>query len=178
MPGLKKQHALAGLIAALTVALLAVVEPSFRDSSGPAVAVGDEAPEFDLPSEAGPAVDLQSFRGRFVVLNFWATWCPPCVEEMPSLNRFHEQFSSRGVAVIGVSVDRDAGAYRQFLDKAGVKFLNLRDPDRKVSRRYGTYKYPETYFIDRQGKVVQKIIGKADWTDPRMTEYVEQLLRG
>jgi peroxiredoxin len=178
MPRPRKEHVLGGLIAVLTAGLLVTVEPSFRNAVGPAVEVGDEAPEFSLASDAGRTVELKEFRGRFVVLNFWATWCPPCVEEMPSLDRFHQQFSSRGVVVLGVSVDQDVNAYQQFLKKAGVTFLTLRDPERKVSRLYGTYKYPETYFIDRQGKIVQKIIGQADWTDPKMVDYMNRLIQG
>jgi peroxiredoxin len=173
----KRQHVLGGLIALLLAGFLFVIEPSFRDLAGPAVAVGDAAPAFRLTAETGQPVDLNDFRGRFLVLNFWATWCPPCVEEMPSLNQFHKQFAGRGVIVLGVSVDRDREAYQRFLERAGVEFLTVRDPERKVSRLYGTFKYPETYFIDPQGKVVQKIIGKADWTDPRMFDYMNQLLK-
>jgi len=111
------------------------------------------------------------------VLNFWATWCPPCVEELPSLERFHDRFRSRGVVVLGVNEDDDLTVYRDFLRKQGVQFLTVRDPERKVSHRYGTFKYPETYFIDRSGKVVQKIVGPANWNDPEITSYMEQLLR-
>ena len=173
-----RQRAAAGFIGATLVALLAILYPAFQDLTGPAVAVGDEAPGFRLTSEEGRPVDLQDFRGRLLVLNFWATWCPPCVEELPSLGEFHTQFAGRGVAVLGVSVDRDAAAYRQFLDKAGVKFPTVRGPERRISRLYGTFKYPETYLIDRAGKVVQRIIGKTDWTDPKMVEYVDRLLKG
>ncbi len=169
---------LVALIGALLLALLWTVRPAFENLTGPAVSVGDAAPEFQLTADNGQPVGLKNFRGRFLVLNFWATWCPPCVEEMPSLNEFHRQFASRGVVVLGISVDKDVAAYHQFLGKAGVQFQTLRDPERRVSRLYGTFKYPETYFIDRQGKVVQKIIGKAEWTDPRMTEYMNDLLKG
>ena len=162
---------LPGLIAALTVAFLISIRPSFEGLSGPAVREGDEAPEFNLMSDTGQPIQLKDFHGKFVILNFWATWCPPCVEEMPSLARFSEQFASRGVVVLGVSVDQDREVYQKFLERAGVKFATARDPERKVSRLYGTFKFPETYFIDRSGKVVQKVIGKAEWTDPEMLRY-------
>ena len=178
MPRLSKRRLLPGLIALLTVAFIASLWPSFHASSGPVVQVGDEAPPFSLMSDAGQAIQLTDFRGKFVILNFWATWCPPCVEEMPSLERFHDRFAARGVVVLGVSVDEDRSAYQQFLQKTGVQFPTARDPERNVSRLYGTFKYPETYFIDRTGKVVQKVIGPANWTDQQMLDYMEQLLRG
>jgi len=178
MAALRKLRLLAGSVAVLTGGLLYSLWPVFRDAGGPAVEVGEQAPEFGLASDDGRSVHLKDFRGQLVVLNFWATWCPPCVEEMPSLNRFHQRFAGRGVVVLGVSVDEDRQAYQEFLQKTGVKFLNLRDPDRKVSRLYGTFKYPETYLIDRQGRVVQKVIGQTDWTDQRMLDFVSQLLRG
>ncbi|MBI3667991.1 MAG: TlpA family protein disulfide reductase [Acidobacteria bacterium] len=173
-----KRHLLPALIGLLTAGFLAVLWPSFQNAGGTGVAVGEEAPEFQLMSDAGQTIQLKDFKGKFIVVNFWATWCPPCVEEMPSLNRFHQRFASRGVVVLGVSVDDNPNAYQQFLKRAGVQFLTVRDPERKVSRQYGTFKYPETYFIDRQGKVIQKIIGMADWNDQQMIDYMEQLLRG
>ncbi len=167
-----------GLIVLLTGAFIASLWPSFQGSGGAVVGVGDDAPEFNLTSDAGKPIQLSDFRGKFVILNFWASWCAPCVEEMPSLERFAEQFSPKGVVVLGVSVDEDRGAYQQFLRRVGVQFLTVRDPEKKTSRRYGTLKYPETYFIDPKGRVVQKVIGKADWTDPQILDYMEQLLKG
>jgi cytochrome c biogenesis protein CcmG/thiol:disulfide interchange protein DsbE len=177
MVRLSRQHLLPGLIGALTIAFLVSIWPSFRGAEGSVVQVGDNAPEFNLMSENGEPIQLKDFRGKFVVLNFWATWCPPCVEELPSLERFHDRFRSRGVVVLGVNEDDDRNVYRAFLQKQGVQFLTARDPERKVSHRYGTFKYPETYFIDRSGKVVQKIVGPANWNDPEITSYMEQLLR-
>ena len=178
MPRLTREHLLPGLIAALTVAFLISIRPSFEGLSGPAVREGDEAPEFNLMSDRGQPIQLKDLRGKLVILNFWATWCQPCVEEIPSLARFSDQFASRGVVVLGVSVDEDRDVYQKFLERAGVKFLTARDPERKISRLYGTFKFPETYLIDRGGKVVQKVIGKAEWMDPEMLRYMEQLLQG
>jgi len=175
MARLQKQHLAPVLIGVLMVVFLGFLWPAFRDVTAAAVGVGDEAPEFELLTETGQKVRLDDFRGKFLVLNFWATWCPPCVEEMPSLSLLSQQFAGKGVAVLGVSVDQDLAAYQQFLRKTGVRFLNVRDPDRRVSHSFGTYKYPETYFIDRRGVVVRKIIGKADWTDSGMLEEVDRL---
>jgi peroxiredoxin len=174
---LGRDRLIPGAIAVLTMAFIASLYPSFQNLTGTGVEVGEEAPEFSLMSDAGRPVQLGDFRGKFLVLNFWATWCPPCLEELPSLNRFHEQFSGKGVVVLGVSVDEDESTYREFLKKAGVGFLTARDASRKTPRTYGTFKYPETYFVDRQGKIVGKIIGARDWTDPQMVADVEQLLK-
>jgi cytochrome c biogenesis protein CcmG/thiol:disulfide interchange protein DsbE len=174
---LGRDRVIPSLIVLLAVAFVVSLRPSFQNLTGAGVEVGDDAPGFHLTSDSGKAIQLSDFQGKFLVLNFWATWCPPCLEELPSLSRLHENFEGRGVVVLGVSVDEDAQAYREFLTRAGVKFLTARDPERKVSRTYGTFKYPETYFIDRKGKVVQKIIGARDWTDPQMVADLEQLLK-
>jgi peroxiredoxin len=174
---LGRDQLIPGTIAVLTMAFIASLYPSFQNLTGTGVEVGDGAPDFSLMSDAGRPIQLGDFRGKFLVLNFWATWCPPCLEELPSLNRFHEQFSGKGVAVLGVSVDEDENTYREFLKKAGVGFLTARDASKRTPRAYGTFKYPETYFVDRQGKIVGKIIGARDWTDPQMVADVEQLLK-
>ena len=95
---------------------------------------------------------------------------------MPSLEQFAQQFSKEGVVVLGISVDKDPKIYRSFLDRAQVSFLTARDPDNKINAEYGTFKYPETYIINPQGKVVQKIIGAETWTDPRMTQMIRSYL--
>ena len=177
MARLTKQHALPALIAVLTVAFLVSIRPAFMNTSGPAVQVGDEAPEFSLMSDSGQAIQLKDFRGKFVVLNFWASYCQPCVEEMPSLKQFQARFASRDLVVLGVSIDEDSQAYENFRRKADLRFLTALDPERKVSHLYGTFKVPETYVIDRRGKVVQKIIGPTNWMDPDMIDFVEQLIR-
>ena len=110
------------------------------------------------------------------MLNFWATWCPPCVEETPSLSEFARQFAPKGVVVLGVSVDKDEKAYRAFLEQHRPAFLTSRDAEAKINADYGTFKYPETYIIDSRGKVVQKIIGPANWADEKMISYVNSLL--
>jgi cytochrome c biogenesis protein CcmG/thiol:disulfide interchange protein DsbE len=135
------------------------------------------APDFTLNDVSDKPVKLSDFKGKVVVLNFWATWCRPCIEELPSLQRFHDRFAAQNVVVLAVSEDEDAKAYQQFLKKEGVRFPTVRDPEGKVSQSYGTFKLPETYFIDRQGRVVRKIIGAANWMDPELILFMEQLLK-
>jgi peroxiredoxin len=173
---LGREQLIPGGIAVLTLAFIGSLWPSFQNITGTGVEVGDDAPDFSLMSDRGQTIQLQDFRGKLLVLNFWATWCPPCLEELPSLSLFHERLAGRGVVVLGVSADENADVYREFLKKAGIQFLTARDAQRKVSHAYGTFKYPETYFIDKQGKVVQKIVGPRDWTDPQLLADIEKLL--
>ncbi len=142
------------------------------------VDVGQTAPEFAVTTDSGRTVTPSNFGGKLLVLNFWATWCPPCVEEVPSLNELQQKFGGDGLVVLGVSVDRSQQVYRQFLDHAKVGYLTARDPEAGISASYGTFKYPETYIIDRSGKVVEKIIGAPErgWMDPAMVSRVRSLL--
>jgi peroxiredoxin len=127
--------------------------------------VGKAAPNFTV-RDSDRTVTLSQFKGQVVVLNFWATWCPPCIEEMPSLVRMQQHMQSKGVTVLAVSVDVDENNYRRFLKEHGVNLLTVRDPDQKSNGLYGTFKFPETYIIDRNGIMRRKFIGAVDWTEP------------
>ncbi len=137
------------------------------------VEVGDRAPASQL-EDLG--VGLDAYRGKHVLLNLWATWCPPCVEETPSLNRLYQELSSEGLIVLGVSVDADPQAYQQFIDRFGVEFPTARDPQMTVAARYGTNKYPESYLIDPEGYVIKKYVGPEDWMRPEVLNYLRSLL--
>lgn len=125
--------------------------------------------------DADRSVTLSQFRGQVVVLNFWATWCPPCVEEMPSLVAMQQRLKAKGVTVIAVSVDVDENAYRQFLKDHGVNLLTVRDLNQKSNTLYGTFKFPETYVIDRSGVMRRKFIGAVNWTEPEITDFLSKL---
>jgi peroxiredoxin len=173
MANRKIERVLQAAIGILVVALIVVVAESTRETI---VNVGDTAPKFTLTTDDGQRVTRSEFGGKLLVLNFWATWCGPCIEELPSLNEFQKQLASSGVIVLGVSVDRNEGVYRQFLKRTGVGFRTARDPEADLSSRYGTFKYPETYVIDRNGKVLQKHIGPRDWMDQRLLAEIKGLL--
>jgi cytochrome c biogenesis protein CcmG, thiol:disulfide interchange protein DsbE len=135
--------------------------------------VGQAAPDFTV-QDSDRKISLHELRGRIVVLNFCATWCPPCIEEMPSLMKMQSSFKDR-VIVLAVSVDRDEGSYRTFLNKNNVHLLTVRDPEHKSNELYGTFKFPETYIIDRQGVVQRKFIGAVDWTRADVVDYLNKL---
>jgi peroxiredoxin len=138
---------------------------------------GDAAPDFTLPTLTEQPVSLRNYRGNVVIVNFWATWCPPCLEEIPSLKEFAERLRGLRVTVIGVSVDQDRPALERFVAHAQLPFPIARDPDQAVASRYGTFKFPESYVIDSEGRIAQKIIGAIDWQDPRIISFVSKLAR-
>jgi peroxiredoxin len=120
-------------------------------------------------------ITLSQYRGQVVVLNFWATWCAPCVEEVPSLVEMQRRLKSKGVTVLAVSVDVDQNAFQQFVKNHGVNLVTVRDPSGKSNQLYGTFRFPETYIIDRQGVMRRKFIGAVDWTEPEITDFLSRL---
>jgi len=143
-------------------------------NSGHPPRIGSTAPDFKI-TDSQRTVELGQLRGKPVLLNFWATWCPPCVEEMPSLVQLQKQLGGK-VTILAVSEDADEGAYKQFVRDHNVDLLTVRDTGGlKTSEIYGTFKYPETYVIDRDGKIVRKFIGATDWTSPDIVDYLNKL---
>jgi len=136
--------------------------------------VGAAAKDFSL-QDSDRKVNLNQFRGQVLVLNFWATWCPPCVEELPSLMNMQDRLRGRGVVVLGVSIDVDQSAYHRFLKERNVNFLTVLDPEQKVAGMYGTSGWPETYIIDRQGVMRRKFIGPVDWNSPEVVQFLSKL---
>ena len=161
------------VIAVLLAVMLYRVVPYLETHN---VAVGDKAPDFDLTADDGSGLSLSDYAGKYVLLNFWATWCPPCVEEIPSLNALHDQLNDGGLVVLGVSVDEDKEEYDRFLSRSRVVFPTVRDPERSASTLYGTVKYPETYLIDREGVVIRKYIGPENWNRSDIVNYLSSLL--
>ena len=147
--------------------------PSYRQ--GEASIAGKPALDFPL-TLVGKSEHLSDLKGKVVVLNFWATWCPPCVEETPALNRLEKYIDSRGGMVLGVSIDEDGAAYEQFLRDHSVVFPTYRDATKKTATDYGTSIFPETYIIDRHGKIARKIVGQQQWDSPEMLAYFDAIL--
>ena len=164
------------LLAALVVLFLGfifVIRDLFEQRI---IGVGDTAPDFSLTTESGRRITPSDFGGKLLVLNFWATWCPPCIEEMPSLNQFAREMEPAGVVVLGVSIDKNETAYKRFLQQQRPSFQVARDPEADIPTEFGTFKWPETYIIDRRGKVVIKHIGPRNWMDPAIVQEVRAIL--
>ena len=136
--------------------------------------IGKPAPQFTV-QDSDRTIALSDFKGKVVVLNFWATWCPPCVEEMPSLIQMQQRMKNKGIIVLAVSVDADKNNYDQFLKEHNVTLLTVRDADQKSNDLYGTFKFPETYIIDRSGVVRRKFIGAVDWNQTDVLDYLSKL---
>ncbi len=161
------------VLAGAAAVVLVFAMPSYRQGE-PSIA-GTRAPEFSMELSGKPA-KLADLRGKVVVLNFWATWCPPCVAEIASLNRLHQQIAPQGGTVLGVSVDEDGAAYEKFLRDQQVGFPTYRDPSKKIPLRYGTSMYPETYIINRDGRIARKILGPQNWDSADLVGYLQALL--
>lgn len=170
-----KQKLLGGMAMVGALAVLYVFAmPSYRQGE-PSVA-GRRAPDFTLAAADGKQFHLSDLHGKVVVLDFWASWCPPCVEEAASLNALQERISSQGGTVVGISWDDDVAAYQKFLQEHQVNFPTYRDDNRKIGTNYGTVMIPEAYLISRDGRIARKIVGPQDWSSPELTAALDTLL--
>jgi peroxiredoxin len=164
---------LLGMIVVLAVALVWVVSGTLQPR---VVKAGDQAPDFKVTTDDGRTVTPANFGGKVLVLNFWASWCAPCVNEAPSLEAFERQMAPQGVVVVGVSIDTNEKRYHQFLDRFHITFPTARDPEANLSASYGTFLIPETYVIDSKGRVREKIISDQNWMDPDFVARVKAML--
>lgn len=163
-----------GLILAFLIGLLYLfARPDYRQ--GEPSLHGRSAKDFPLTLDGKPA-RLSDLRGRVVLLNFWASWCPPCVDEAPALDQLQRRLSAHGGTILGISIDEDQNAYEGFLRRYDVDFPTFRDPTRHISLDYGTVMIPESYIILRDGRIDRKIVGPQDWTSPAMLAYIDSVL--
>ena len=170
---MKADRIIEGGIVVMLCAFVGVLYMSLHDN---VVQAGDKAPAFSVTADNGHTVTARDFGGKLLILNFWASWCEPCVAEVPSLNQLAKELGPDGVVVLGVSEDKDPQAYKDFLNRFRVSFLTAREPSQDVKLKYGTHLIPETYLINRNGKVVEKVVSETDWASPRMIEHVKSLL--
>jgi len=166
--------------AAIALTLLIGVCSGCHSRAG--VSTGDVAADFVLPGLDGSIRKLSNYRGRVVLVNLWATWCPPCVAEMPLLNLIEREWGPRGVVVLGVAADEDPVAVRRFVRSSKLAFEVLLDPAGAVGTQYGITGYPETFVVDREGVVVAKFIGplpsSGDQPGPALVEAMRIALDG
>ena len=134
--------------------------------------IGKVAPQFTV-SDGVNTIELSKLRGRVVIVNLWATWCAPCVEELPSLLELHRELPE--IAVVAISQDEDDAAYRKFLAVHQIDLMTVRDPSQRVNALYGTVQIPESYVIDRQGVLRRKFVSNQDWTNPEIVKYLRSL---
>jgi len=140
--------------------------------------VGSTAPDFkavELPG--GRPATIENYRGKVVLLNIWATWCPPCKVEMPSMERLHKKLAGTDFQLVAVSVDEeDSSVVNKFVHEYGLTFPVLHDQDGSIRQIYQTTGVPESFVIDRDGVIVKKVIGAADWDAPVNENLIRRLL--
>jgi peroxiredoxin len=137
---------------------------------------GKPAPDFTAADTSGKQRRLADYRGKVVLVNVWATWCPPCRGEMEPLAQLYERYHGRGFTVLAVSVDENPKAVRSFLKKMPLPFPVLLDPESKVAAAYRVFAYPTSVLVDRNGRVAEIITGAREWLDPEFTARLEKLL--
>ena len=172
------------LVAALLLGLIAIGWA--QQDRFTAAEVGARAPDFTLPTMDGDTSSLSQYRGQVVLLNFWATWCPPCVHEMPSMERIYQDLRARGFVVLGVSVDvdpgepdaqgRSQGIVREYVDRLGVTFPILLDPNGTVEDVFNVSGLPTTYVIGRDGRIEGRVVGAREWDSEEYRARIEELL--
>lgn len=140
--------------------------------------VGDEAPNFHLRDLQGRTRSLSQFRGKVVLLNFWATWCGPCRVEMPAMERLYQTLPRKDFEILAVSTDpQGAAVTRPFQRDMGLTFPILHDPDMRTGLIYGARTLPLSFMVDRQGIIRKKIFGARDWDSPEARELIRMLLK-
>jgi peroxiredoxin len=168
-----KQSAPRGATRALLGALLAACATAALAT----VAASAPAPDFTLRTVNGPNLRLQEQRGNVVLVNFWATWCGPCRQEIPHLNRLYEKYRSAGFVLLGVNIDEDARVAAEFAGRLQVKFPVLLDTEKKVSRLYDMSAMPATVLIDRDGRVRHLHRGFRDGYEKTYEQQIRELLK-
>jgi len=161
----------------LALALLLLALPACSRKQQPALQ-GNPAPDFTLKDLAGTSIKLSDLRGKVVVLNFWATWCPPCREEIPSMMRLNSAMAGKDFRMLAISIDEGGkDAVEGFFRKSGMSLPALLDTDQAVGKRYGLTGVPETFVIDKKGVILKKVVGAMDWSSPAVIEYLDNAMK-
>jgi peroxiredoxin len=169
------------VLLAIFIVLIALVAVFFlvqeKSQEVNIIGAAAKAPEFSLPFLDGKLVSLSEYRGKVVMVHFWATWCPPCVEEMPTLESLYRTLKGQDFELLAISVDEGgAGAVTAFMHKKRLNMPVLLDTSGTVAALYGTFKFPETYIVDREGVVRYKEIGSRDWSAPEGMAIVKNII--
>ena len=143
------------------------------------VVVGDLAPDFQLEDTKGNRVSLSNLRGKVVMVNFWATWCPPCKEEMPSMEKLNQIMAGEDFVMLAINTEENGrSVVPAFLKNNPHDFTVLYDDNGTVQQQYGVYRFPESFIIRKDGIVDQKVIGAIDWASPETIAYIKSLTKG
>lgn len=147
----------------------------------PALSLGSKpedgliAPAFSLPDLSGKAVSLSDYKGKVILLNFWASWCPPCRAEMPSLQKLSNSLKDKKFVVLAVGLDQDQEQIRSFINSERYAFKVLLDPESRAARIYNVTLYPTSFILDKKGVIKHKVVGATDWTDVKVVKELKKL---
>jgi cytochrome c biogenesis protein CcmG/thiol:disulfide interchange protein DsbE len=165
------------IIVVAVVILLQGKDALFNAPRKARVAEGLPAPTFIFPGLDGKAIDLQAYKGKVVFLNIWATWCPPCRDEMPSMERLYQELRGEDFEILSVSVDAaGAAAVAPFMKKYQLSFPALLDPEGTMKNLYGVTGVPESFIISRRGIVEKVVVGPMDWATPEVVRFFRELI--
>lgn len=168
----------AAIIVLVVFIMLQNKTPSKLDVEPAPAKNGPAAPNFTLKDLEGRTVSLSDNRGKVVLVNIWATWCPPCVAETPSLNKLYKMMKDENFALLAVSIDEGGKKdVEEFMKKKNLSFPVLLDPDGRVARLYGTTGVPESFIVRKDGTIDNKVVGGLDWTAPKVIEYFHKLMQ-
>ena len=163
------------VVAVITLAAVAMLV--FGSSSPPPVGRGTVAPDYSLSGLDSPeAHSLSKLKGKVVLVNFWATWCTPCEEEMPAMERLYRELHPAGLELVAISVGEEAELVRAFRDRLRLTFTILLDPDKSAAVEWQTFAFPETLLVDRDGTILERYVGPRDWDAPAYVARLGQLL--
>ncbi|QXE90631.1 TlpA family protein disulfide reductase [Geomonas subterranea] len=168
------------IAAVLVAAALGVAAAGCTKKSADLPAVeGNAAPDFTLKDLSGKPVQLSTLKGKLVLVNFWATWCPPCREEIPSMVKLNQVMQGKNFQMLAISIDEGGkGAVEEFFKRGGVTLPALLDTDGQVARRYGTTGVPETFVVDPKGVIRKKVVGGLDWSNPEVIQALQEIMGG
>ncbi len=135
------------------------------------------APELPIFDREGRKIDLTEASDKIRIIHFWATWCPPCVEETPALSKFWDQYKNReGLELFAISVDKDWKTIDAFIQKNPSVLPLYHDPKEATAKRFGSSQYPETYIVNKKGRVIFRVQGAVDWSSPEVRSRIDQIL--
>ena len=166
------------LVAVIALAVLFLLKQNNSYLKFSPLETGRPAPNFTLPGLDGKMVSLSNYQGHVVLVNIWATWCPPCIDEMPSMEALYKMFKGENFEILAISIDATgAEAVAPFMKKCNLSFPALLDPAGTIKSLYQTTGVPESFIVNKQGILVEKIIGPRNWADPAAVSYLRDLIR-
>ena len=166
------------LVVAIPIILITLKEKDSPSRFTRPLQEGRPAPDFTFPDLNGRKVSLSDFRGKVVLVNIWATWCPPCRDEMPSMQKLYDRFKGEHLEILAVSIDAEGQkAVDPFMRKMNLTFPALLDPKGMIQGLYRITGVPESFIVDREGILVNKIIGPMDWSSPEVFRFFQELIQ-